>query len=77
MSSDLITPLTFSKQNLASEESEKMVAEQPGLRLEVWGEQMGKTFVDFIAGMTKIDPKARSGIREVLAHPYWEECLTY
>ncbi|CAK1356851.1 unnamed protein product [Cercospora beticola] len=62
---------------LASEVAEKEVAARPGLRFEIWGDQTGKTYVDLIAGMTNLDPKTRSRIDEVLAHPYWKECLTY
>ncbi|AEO62063.1 hypothetical protein MYCTH_2312992 [Thermothelomyces thermophilus ATCC 42464] len=57
----------------ASEMAEVAVKEQPELRFEWWGKELGPEAQNMISGMTKMDPMARMTIDEVLAHPWWEE----
>lgn len=58
---------------LTSEMSELAVQYQPEMSFEVWGHELGSGAQDMIAGMTRIDPRARATIGEVLAHEWWEE----
>jgi len=50
-----------------------MVKDEPGLRFERWGEELGPEALCMISGMTALDPKARLGIDQVMAHPFWLE----
>jgi hypothetical protein len=56
-----------------SKTAEMAVQEQPETRFEQWGQELGSKAQNMIAGMTKIDPTARSTIDQVLAHPWWQE----
>lgn len=49
------------------------VKDEPELKFAHWGGELGAQAVDMLLGMTALDPKARLGIEQVLAHPYWEE----
>jgi hypothetical protein len=60
---------------VASRMAEAEVEERPMLRLRVWGQELGETAVDLLSRMTNLDPKARLTIDQVLAHPYWQECV--
>ncbi|KAL2185602.1 hypothetical protein L209DRAFT_690118 [Thermothelomyces heterothallicus CBS 203.75] len=53
--------------------AEVAVKEQPELRFEWWGKELGPEAQNVISGMTNMDPMARLTIGEVLAHPWWEE----
>jgi hypothetical protein len=57
----------------ASRVAEVNLEDQPEVRFEVWGQELGSEAHDMIMGMTKIDPTARSTIDHVLAHPWWQE----
>ena len=57
----------------AAKIADEMVNEQPGLRFERWGEELGPEALHMIAGMTALDPKARLGIDQIMAHPFWAE----
>ncbi|KAK4122606.1 kinase-like protein [Parathielavia appendiculata] len=50
------------------------VKNQPELRFEVWGKELGEAALDMISGMTKPDPTAaRLTIDQVLRCPWWQE----
>ncbi|KAF9731772.1 hypothetical protein PMIN06_011227 [Paraphaeosphaeria minitans] len=57
----------------ASEIAEEAVKEQPELRFERWGEELGPEAQNMISGMTNPDPTARTTIDQVLAHRWWQE----
>ncbi|KAK5745232.1 hypothetical protein LTS12_023205 [Elasticomyces elasticus] len=57
----------------AAKIADEMVKDQPRLRFERWGEELGPEALHMIAGMTALDPKARLGIYQVMAHPFWAE----
>lgn len=44
------------------------VENEPELRFEVWGKELGEAARDMITNMTKLDPTARMTVDEVLAH---------
>lgn len=56
----------------ASEIAEEAVKEQPGLRFERWGEELGSEAQNMISEMTNLDPTARKIIDQVLTHRWWE-----
>jgi hypothetical protein len=56
----------------ASEMAEEAVKEQPELRFERWGEELGPEAQNMISGMTNPDPTARTTIHQVLMHPWWQ-----
>ncbi|KAH7552754.1 kinasehypothetical proteinlike protein [Bipolaris maydis] len=60
---------------LVSEMTELDVQDQPDLRFEVWGRQLGSGAQEMISGMMKMDPKARSTIHQVMEHPWWKEVI--
>ncbi|KAI0908469.1 kinase-like domain-containing protein [Ustulina deusta] len=57
----------------ASEIAERAVKNQPELRFEVWGKELGEAALDMISGMTKPDPTARLTIDQVLGCSWWPE----
>ena len=57
----------------ASQTAERAVKEQPELKFEHWGADLGPKAQDMIAGMTYPDPTARTTIDEVLTHPWWQD----
>ncbi|KAL5317871.1 hypothetical protein ACEPPN_014971 [Leptodophora sp. 'Broadleaf-Isolate-01'] len=57
----------------ASATAELAVNNQPELRFEVWGKELGKAALDMISGMTKPDPTARLTIDQVLDCSWWQE----
>ena len=57
----------------ASEIAEEAVKEQPELRFERWGKELGSEAQNMISGMTNPDPAARTTINQVLAHRWWQE----
>ncbi|CAM6002114.1 unnamed protein product [Sphagnum balticum] len=57
----------------ASEIAEEAVKEQPELRFERWGEELGPEAQNMISGMTNLDPTARTMIDQVLTHRWWQE----
>jgi hypothetical protein len=57
----------------ASELAEEAIKDQPELRFERWGEELGPEAQDMICGMTNPDPAARITIDQVLVHRWWEE----
>ncbi|OAL56909.1 kinase-like protein [Pyrenochaeta sp. DS3sAY3a] len=57
----------------ASKMADGAVKEQPLLRFERWGEDLGPEALSLISGMTNLDPEARSTIDQVLTHLWWEE----
>jgi len=59
--------------NSASLIAEKVVKEQPELRFEWWGRELGPNAQDMISGMINMDPTARTTIDQVLTHPWWQE----
>jgi hypothetical protein len=56
-----------------NELAEADLEERPFMSFEVWGQVLGSGAEKMISGTTKIDPRARSTIDEVLAHPWWQE----
>jgi hypothetical protein len=57
----------------ASEIAEEAVKEQPELRFERWGKELGSEAQNMIYGMTNPDPTARTTIDQVLTHRWWQE----
>lgn len=57
----------------ASATAELAVNNQPELRFEVWGKELGEAALDMISGMTKPDPTARLTIDQVLGCSWWQE----
>ena len=57
----------------ASKVAERAINEQPELRFERWGEELGPEAQDMISGMTNPDPTARITINQVLSHPWWKQ----
>lgn len=57
----------------ASRIAEEAVKEQPELRFERWGEELGPEAQNMISGMTNPDPTARTTIDQVLTHRWWQE----
>ena len=57
----------------ASEIAEEAVKEQPELRFELWGKELGSETQNMISGMTNPDPTARTTIDQVLTHRWWQE----
>jgi serine/threonine protein kinase len=57
----------------ASKMAEEAVREQPELRFERWGEELGPEAQNMITGMTNPDPTARTTIDQVLTHRWWQE----
>jgi hypothetical protein len=57
----------------ASEIAEEAVKEQPELRFECWGKELGSETQNMISGMTNPDPTARTTIDQVLTHRWWQE----
>jgi serine/threonine protein kinase len=56
----------------ASEIAEEAVKEQPELRFERWGKELGSEAQNMISGMTNSDPAARTTIDQVLKHRWWQ-----
>lgn len=56
----------------ASELGELEVKEMPLKRYDLWGQQNGPEARDMISGMTKLDPKDRSTIDQVLDKQFWQ-----
>jgi hypothetical protein len=57
----------------AAEVAERTLEEQPELRFQNWGEDLGPAAQDMILGMTNPDPTARMTIDQALEHPWWQE----
>jgi len=57
----------------AAKIADEMVKDEPGLRFEQWGAELGPEAVRMIAGMTALDPKTRLGIDQIMAHAFWTE----
>lgn len=57
----------------AAKIADEMVKDQPRLRFERWGEELGPEALHMIAGMTALDPNARLGIDRSMAHHFWTE----
>jgi len=57
----------------ASRVAEQAVKDEPELRFEYWGKELGPNAQDMISGMTNPDPTARTTIEEVMKHPWWKE----
>lgn len=57
----------------ASEIAEEAVKEQPELRFQRWGRDLGSETQNMISGMTNPDPTARTTIDQVLTHQWWQE----
>lgn len=57
----------------ASEIAEDAVKENPELRFERWGVELGPEAQNMISGMTNPDPTARTTIDQVLMHRWWQE----
>lgn len=49
------------------------VDEEPGLRFEQWGVELGPEALHMFSGMTNLDPMARLTIQQILEHPFWED----
>ncbi|KAI7240074.1 kinase-like protein [Hortaea werneckii] len=57
----------------AAEIADELVKDDPRLRFERWGEELGPEALRMIAGMVALHPKARLDIDQIMAHPFWEE----
>jgi hypothetical protein len=57
----------------AAKIANEMVKDEPGLRFERWGEELGPEALRMISGMTALDPKARLNIDQIMVHPFWDE----
>ena len=57
----------------ASAIAELAVKNQPELRFEVWGKELGESALDMISGMTKLDPTDRLTVDQVLECSWWQE----
>ncbi|KAK1569807.1 kinase-like domain-containing protein [Colletotrichum navitas] len=57
----------------ASAVADEAVKEQPGLRFEHWGAELGPEAQDMISGMTSLDPTTRTTIDQVVTHRWWQE----
>lgn len=55
----------------ASDIADEAVKEEPGLRFEQWGAELGPEALHMFSGMTNLDPKARFTIDQILKHPFW------
>jgi serine/threonine protein kinase len=53
--------------------AEDTVKEQPELRFECFGKELGSETQNMISGMTNPDPTARTTIDQVLTHRWWQE----
>ncbi|KAI7487523.1 kinase-like protein [Hortaea werneckii] len=53
--------------------ADELVKDDPRLRFERWGEELGPEALRMIAGMVVLNPKARLDINKIMAHPFWEE----
>ena len=60
---------------LASQMAELAVEDQPEMRFDVWGRELGSGAQNMIAGMMKPYPRARATIDQVMAHPWWQETV--
>ncbi|KAH6625546.1 kinase-like domain-containing protein [Boeremia exigua] len=59
----------------ASQVAEETLQEQPVMSFDVWGHELGTEAQKMIAGMTRIDPRARLTIDQVMAHAWWQEVV--
>lgn len=59
----------------ASQVAEETLQEQSVMSFDVWGHELGTEAQKMIAGMTKIDPRARLTIDHVVAHAWWQEVV--
>jgi hypothetical protein len=57
----------------AAKIADEMVKDEPELRFERWGGELGPEALRMISGMTALDPKTRLGVDQIMAHPYWAE----
>lgn len=57
----------------AAKIADEMVKDEPQLRFEQWGEELGPEALHMILGMMALDPKTRLGIDQNISHPFWEE----
>lgn len=57
----------------ASATAGRAVNNQPELRFEVCGKELGEAALDMISGMTKPDPTARPTVDQVLRCSWWQE----
>lgn len=57
----------------ASEIAEEAVKEQPELKFERWGKELGHETQNLILGMTNPDPTARKTKDQILTHRWWQE----
>lgn len=57
----------------AAKIANEMVKDEPGLKFEQWGEELGPEALRMISGMTALDPKARLNVDQIMVHPFWEE----
>ncbi|KAI1446591.1 kinase-like domain-containing protein [Annulohypoxylon stygium] len=57
----------------ASAAAENAVKDQPEMKFEHWGREIGPEAQSMISTMINPDPSARATIDEVLAHPWWQD----
>ncbi|XDG05990.1 hypothetical protein ABKA04_005605 [Annulohypoxylon sp. FPYF3050] len=57
----------------ASAAAENAVKDQPEMKFEHWGREIGPEAQSMISTMINPDPSARATIGEVLAHPWWQD----
>ncbi|KAF2744599.1 kinase-like protein [Sporormia fimetaria CBS 119925] len=56
----------------ASKSAERAVEDQPELRFQRWGEDLGPDAQDLISGMMNTNPAARATIEQVMGHRWWQ-----
>lgn len=57
----------------AAQAADLEVAQRPGLRLRIWGQQMTQLTLELLSKMNNLDPGARPRIRQLLEHPFWDD----
>jgi hypothetical protein len=57
----------------AVEIAELAVSEQPEMRFEQWGKELGPEAQTMISEITNLDTTARITIDQVLTHRWWQE----
>ncbi|EUC42743.1 hypothetical protein COCMIDRAFT_39214 [Bipolaris oryzae ATCC 44560] len=55
---------------ILSKETDLVVQDYPDMSFEAWGHVFGSGAQKMISGMTKIDPRARATIGQVMEHPW-------
>lgn len=60
---------------ILSEMTYLVIQDQQDMSFEVWGHAFGSGAHKMISGMTKIDPRARPTINQIMEHLWWKEAI--